>query len=66
MAKEVQLVSTSEYEGLLDIQKMFLAFMATGVENWEGYDDAIDAYDEMKENERKVEQLKLFEFHEEF
>lgn len=39
-------IPMEEYEDLLDSAKMLSALHFAGVDNWEGYDFAMDAYQE--------------------
>lgn len=42
--EEVVEISKKEYESLLDDQSFLSALRAAGVDNWEGYDFAVDIY----------------------
>ena len=39
-------ILTEEYEELLRAQKLLEALQAAGVDNWVGYDDALELLDE--------------------
>lgn len=39
-------ISLAEYEELLESDAMLNALTAAGVDNWDGYDEAISIYDE--------------------
>lgn len=39
-------ISKSEYESLLDSRNLLMALEGAGVDNWEGYDFAMELYNE--------------------
>ncbi len=49
--KETATISKEEYESLLEDSDMLLALQGAGVDNWEGYDYAIELLGEIKEND---------------
>jgi len=53
MEEEVT-ISKKEYEELLENQIWVRALEAAGVDNWEGYDIAIDIFDEYKNEVSEV------------
>lgn len=48
MGEEVT-ISRQEYLGLLESRRWLDALEAAGVDNWQGYDDAVDIYREEEE-----------------
>lgn len=42
-------ISEEEYKELLDNQRFLLALQNAGVDNWEGYDYALDEYHQEEE-----------------
>lgn len=48
MSVEMVTIPKEEYNELLDEQLWLQALEATGVDNWEGYDEARQYYREMK------------------
>jgi len=49
--EETITISKEEYESLLEDRDMLLALQGAGVDNWEGYDYAMDLFGEIKEND---------------
>lgn len=49
MSNETVTISKSEYDQLLDDSNLLSCLRACGVDNWQGWDDAIDMYDEEEE-----------------
>ena len=49
--EEMVEISVEEYNDLIDDSIMLMALNAAGVDNWQGYDDAIEIYNEMSEEE---------------
>ena len=47
--KEKVTITKKEYEELLDSQKMLNALESAGVDNWEGYDFAMELYRDEEE-----------------
>jgi hypothetical protein len=47
--KETATISKEEYESLLEDSDMLLALQGAGVDNWGGYDEAMQLFNEMKE-----------------
>lgn len=43
---ETVTISKEEYEELLEDQKMLIALQGAGVDNWEGYDFAMESLNE--------------------
>jgi hypothetical protein len=39
-------ITLEEYERLMDVDELLSALDAAGVDNWEGYDDAMEIYRE--------------------
>jgi hypothetical protein len=46
-------ISKEEYESLLEASDKLLALEGAGVDNWEGYDEAMELLNEMKEGEEE-------------
>lgn len=42
-------ITQEEYDSLLESARMLEALNAAGVDNWEGYDYALEIFDEMGE-----------------
>ena len=49
--KEMVTISKEEYESLLDSELQLSCLEACGVDNWEGYDDAMEMYNEDEDEE---------------
>jgi len=49
--EETVTISKKTYDDLIDDQLKLLALEGAGVDNWQGYDDAMEAYTEMKKDE---------------
>ena len=49
--KETVTISKEEYESLLEDSNKLLALEGAGVDNWEGYDEAMDMMREMNEED---------------
>lgn len=47
-------VSIEEYNQLVDDSLMLEALMRVGVNNWEGYEEALLIYDELVETEEEI------------
>jgi len=45
-------ISVAEYEELLDAAMWEEAFRSAGVDNWDGYDDAMTIYRDIKSDEQ--------------
>ncbi len=50
-------ISIEEYENLIDSHKQLQALEHGGVDNWEGFDFAMDEYREIKREEEKLDSL---------
>ena len=48
LERETVTILKKEYDDLLDDQMKLLSLEGAGVDNWEGYDFAMEAYNEMK------------------
>lgn len=46
MENKTVTISEQEYKDLINDQKFLEALRAAGVDNWEGFDDALDMLDE--------------------
>ena len=46
--EETITISKKEYEELLEDQKLLLCLQGAGVDNWSGYDDAMEMMEEME------------------
>lgn len=44
-------ITREEYEGLMNDSIMLCALEGAGVDNWQGYDDAMESYREMKDEQ---------------
>ena len=51
MDNETVTISKEEYDDLLDSQLMLSCLESAGVDNWDGYDYAIDEYREAKDDQ---------------
>lgn len=51
MDKETITISKEEYEALIDANDRLLALESAGVDNWQGFDFAMETYRELKKNE---------------
>ena len=49
--EETITISIKEYNSLQEDSQKLMALEAAGVDNWQGYDDAMVILDEMKSNE---------------
>jgi hypothetical protein len=49
--KETVTISKEEYESLLEDSNKLLALEGAGVDNWEGYDEAMEMMREMNEED---------------
>jgi hypothetical protein len=49
--KETVTISKAEYESLLEDSNKLLALEGAGVDNWEGYDEAMEMMREMNEED---------------
>lgn len=47
--EEYTIVKKSDYEDLLDVQLFLNCLESSGVDNWEGYDEALNEYSLQKE-----------------
>jgi hypothetical protein len=45
-------IPTDRYEELLERELKLIALESAGVDNWQGYDDAMTILQEMKENQQ--------------
>ena len=43
--EEMITISITEYDALLDDRKMLYCLQGAGVDNWQGYDDAMEMYE---------------------
>ena len=50
-SKQTVTISQEEYEHLLDIELKFSCLAGCGVDNWGGWDDAMEMYRNEKESE---------------
>jgi hypothetical protein len=50
---EMITIPKKEYEELLEDQKMLDALKGAGVDNWEGYDDALDTLEDVAKHFRE-------------
>ena len=46
MTEEVVIISKKEYDNLLDSKRFLMALENAGVDNWSGYDFAVELYGE--------------------
>ena len=49
MNEELITITQKEYDELIRASNKLLALEASGVDNWQGYDDAMDVFNEMKD-----------------
>ena len=48
--EEMITITKAEYDELLDNQRMLQALEGAGVDNWQGYDDAMESYNGEEED----------------
>ncbi len=48
--EETITITKKEYQELLDDQQFLISLQGAGVDNWEGYDIAIEQYNNYREN----------------